>query len=258
MDPNNKQAEELIKMAFLAGKEILKIYKTPFSKKFKKDRSPVTQADFAANKIICSRLKKNFPNIAIISEENDNSNLKKKNMYWLVDPLDGTKEFIKKNGEFTVNIALIKNKKPIYGLIYMPVTREIYFTKNKFSYYSKFNNKGQLLKKTKIRTKKRSKNILVLSRSHISDKKKLSEMKDFMFKKFKANKIIQSGSSIKLCYIAHGKANIYPRIGTTMEWDIAAGDAILRKAGGKIKTLDGKIMKYGKRNYKNKSFIARS
>ena len=140
----------------------------------------------------------------------------------------------------------------------MPVTREIYFTKNKFSYYSRFNNKGQLLKKTKIRTKKRSKNILVLSRSHIADKKKLSEMKNFMFKKFKANKIIQSGSSIKLCYIAHGKANIYPRIGTTMEWDIAAGDAILRKAGGKIKTLDGKIMKYGKRNYKNKSFIARS
>ena len=123
---------------------------------------------------------------------------------------------------------------------------------------SKINNKGQLLTKTKIRTKKRNKNVLVLSRSHISDKKKLSEMKDFMFKKFKANKIIQSGSSIKLCYIAHGKANIYPRIGTTMEWDIAAGDAILRNAGGTIKTLDGKIMKYGKRNYKNKSFIARN
>ena len=258
MNPDNKQAGELIKIAFLAGKEILKIYKKPFSKKLKKDRSPVTKADLAANRVICSGLKNIFPNIAVVSEENDNSNLKKKNTYWLVDPLDGTKEFIKKNGEFTVNIALIKNKKPVYGLIYMPVTREIYFTKNKFSYYSRFNNKGQLLKKTKIRTKKRSKNILVLSRSHISDKKKLSEMKDFMFKKFKANKIIQSGSSIKLCYIAHGKANIYPRIGTTMEWDIAAGDAILRKAGGKIKTLDGKIMKYGKRNYKNKSFIARS
>ena len=258
MNPDNKQAGELIKIAFLAGKEILKIYKKPFSKKLKKDRSPVTKADLAANRVICSGLKNTFPNIGVDSEENDNSNLKKKDTYWLVDPLDGTKEFIKKNGEFTVNIALIKNKKPVYGLIYMPVTREIYFTKNRFSYYSRFNNKGQLLKKTKIRTKKRIKNILVLSRSHIGDKKKLSEMKDFMFKKFKANKIIQSGSSIKLCYIAHGKANIYPRIGNTMEWDIAAGDAILRNAGGRIKTLDGRTMKYGKRNYRNKSFIARS
>ena len=258
MNPNNKQAQELIKIAFLAGKEILKIYKKPFSKKLKKDKSPVTKADLAANRIICTGLKNIFPKIEIISEENDNSNLKKKDTYWLVDPLDGTKEFIKKNGEFTVNIALIKNKKPVYGLIYMPVTQEMYFTKNKSSYYSKINSKGQLLTKTKIKTKKRNKNVLVLSRSHISDKKKLSEMKDFMFKKFKANKIIQSGSSIKLCYIAHGKANIYPRIGTTMEWDIAAGDAILRNAGGTIKTLDGKIMKYGKRNYKNKSFIARS
>ena len=258
MDPNNKQAKELIKLAFLAGKEILKIYRKPISKKLKKDKSPVTKADFVANNVICSGLKKNFPNIGIISEENDNTYIKNRSMYWLVDPLDGTKEFIKGNGEFTVNIALIKNKKPIYGLIYMPTTKEIYFTKNNSSYYSKFNNEGQLLRKTKIKTKKRNKNVLVLSRSHINDKKKISEMKDFMFKKFNANKIIQSGSSIKLCYIAHGKANIYPRIGTTMEWDIAAGDAILRNAGGKIKTLDGRVMKYGKRNFKNKSFIARS
>ena len=257
MDPNNKQAKELIKLAFLAGKEILKIYRKPFSKKLKKDRSPVTKADLAANKVICSGLKKIFPNISIVSEENDNSNLKKQDIYWLVDPLDGTKEFIKKNGEFTVNIALIKNKKPVYGLIYMPTTKEIYFTKNNSSYYSRFNSNGTLLRKIKIKTKKRNKNILVLSRSHINDKRKLSEMKNFMFKKFNANKIIQSGSSIKLCYIAHGKANIYPRIGTTKEWDIAAGDAILRNAGGKIKTLDGKVMKYSKRNYKNKSFIAR-
>ena len=256
--PNKKQAKELIKLAFMAGKEILKIYRKPFKKKLKRDKSPVTQADLVANKIICLGLKKIFPNIDIVSEENDNSTLKKKNIYWLVDPLDGTKEFIKKNGEFTINIALIKNKRPVYGLIYMPTTKEIYFTKDNSSYYSKFSSNGKILKKTKIKTKKRKKNILVLSRSHLNDKKKLSEMKDLMFKKFKANKIIQTGSSIKLCYIAHGKANIYPRIGTTKEWDIAAGDAILRNAGGKIRTLDGKVMKYDKRNYKNKSFIARS
>jgi 3'(2'),5'-bisphosphate nucleotidase len=251
MIPDNKQANELIKLAFLAGKEILKIYKTPFIKKIKRDNSPVTKADIISNEIICSGLKKLFPDIPIISEENIKNPVNKNNFFWLVDPLDGTKEFIKKNGEFTVNIALIKNKRPVYGLIYMPTTKEIYFTKNKSSYYSKIDSKGKLIKKSKISTKKRSKNIIVLSRSHIKDF-------NFIMEKFNATKVIQTGSSIKLCYIAHGKANIYPRLGTTMEWDIAAGDAILRKAGGHIKTLDGKVLKYGKTNLKNKSFIARN
>ena len=164
------------------------------------------------------------------------------NLFWLVDPLDGTKEFIKKNGEFTVNIALVKNKKPIYGIIFKPVTRELYYTENKFSYYTKLNQNYNLTKKIKIKTKKRKIKILVLSRSHTRNN-------DLILKKFNANKIIQTGSSIKLCLIANGTANIYPRLGTTMEWDIAAGDAILRKAGGRIKTLDGKILKYGKKKF---------
>ena len=257
---NEKLMLTVSNIAIEAGNIIMGNYNEVLSLKIKKDKSPLTKADLQSNQYIIKELKSLNEEIPILSEETlvEWNERKKWNTYWLVDPLDGTKEFIKKNGEFTVNIALIKNKKPIYGLIYMPTTKEIYFTKNNSSYYSKFNNKGQLIKKTKIKIKQRNKNILVLSRSHISDKKKISEMKNFMFKKFNANKIIQSGSSIKLCYIAHGKANIYPRIGTTMEWDIAAGDAILRNAGGKIKTLDGRVMKYGKRNFKNKSFIARS
>ena len=241
---------ELIKITILAGKAILKVYRKPFKKNLKADKSPITEADIAANNIICSSLKKLTPDIPIISEEND---VRPKNisLFWLVDPLDGTKEFIKKNGEFTVNIALIKNKKPIYGIIFKPISRELYFTENKFSYYSKLDRKYGLSKKTKIKTKRRKVNILALSRSH-------SRNNELILKKFNANKIIQTGSSIKLCLIADGTANIYPRLGTTMEWDIAAGDAILRKAGGKIKTLDGKILKYGKKNFKNSSFIARS
>ena len=131
------------------------------------------------------------------------------------------------------------------------MTRDLYYTDEKFSYYSKLNKNNNLIKKNKIKIKKRKLNILTLSRSY-------SRNNDRILKKFNANKIIHSGSSIKLCFIADGTANIYPRLGTTMEWDIAAGDAILRKAGGRIKTLDGKILKYGKKNFKNTSFIARS
>ena len=250
MKIDKKLNSELKKITILAGKEILKIYKKPFKKKIKADNSPVTEADIAANNIICERLGKLTPNLPIVSEENDNRprNL---DLFWLVDPLDGTKEFIKKNGEFTVNIALIKNKKPVFGIIFKPVTRDLYYTDEKFSYYSKLNKNNNLIKKNKIKIKKRKLNILTLSRSY-------SRNNDRILKKFNANKIIHSGSSIKLCFIADGTANIYPRLGTTMEWDIAAGDAILRKAGGRIKTLDGKILKYGKKNFKNTSFIARS
>jgi 3'(2'),5'-bisphosphate nucleotidase len=241
---------ELKKITILAGKAILKVYRKPFKKKLKTDKSPITEADIVANNIICARLKELTPDISIISEENDNRP-KNLSLFWLVDPLDGTKEFIKKNGEFTVNIALVKNKKPIYGIIFKPVTRELYFTEGKFSYYSKLDRNYTQSKKIKIRIKKRKIKILALSRSH-------NRNNDLILKKFNADKIIQTGSSIKLCLIADGSANIYPRLGATMEWDIAAGDAILRKAGGKIKTLDGKILKYGKKNFKNSSFIARS
>ena len=166
-------------------------------------------------------------------------------------PSAETKEFSKKNGEVTVNIDLVKNKRPIYGIIFKPTSRELYFTEYKFSYYSKLDRNYGLSKKTKIKIKRRKINILAMSRSH-------NRNNGIILKRFNANKIIQTGSSIKLCLIADGSANIYPRLGTTMEWDIAAGDAILRKAGGKIKTLDGKILKYGKKNFKNSSFIARS
>ena len=252
-----EKLDELIKIVHLAGIEIIKIYKKKVTKKYKSDNTPVTNADIRANDIICKGLKLHFPEISIVSEEQVKKG-KAAKKFWLVDPLDGTKEFLKGNGEFTVNIGLIENKKPVFGIIYMPTKNKLYFTKDKKSYFSKLSKKGQLTNIRKIKVKKRNKNIVILSRSHSLAKSEIEKAKKMIFRRFNANKIIRSGSSIKLCYIAHGLANVYPRFGTTMEWDTAAGDAILRFAGGRIRTLDRKILRYGKKNFKNTSFIARS
>ena len=252
-----EKLDELIKIVHLAGIEIIKIYKKKVTKKYKSDNTPVTNADIKANEIICKGLKLHFPEISIVSEEQVKKG-KAAKKFWLVDPLDGTKEFLKGNGEFTVNIGLIENKKPVFGIIYMPTKNKLYFTKDKKSYFSKLSKKGQLSNIRKIKVKKRNKNIVILSRSHSLAKSEIEKAKKMIFQRFNANKIIRSGSSIKLCYIAHGVANVYPRFGTTMEWDTAAGDAILRFAGGRIRTLDRKILHYGNKNFKNTSFIARS
>ena len=257
MNITPEKLDELIRIVHLAGVEIIKIYKKKVTKKYKSDNTPVTNADIKANDIICKGLKLHFPEISIVSEEQVKKG-KAAKKFWLVDPLDGTKEFLKGNGEFTVNIGLIENKKPVFGIIYMPTKNKLYFTKDKKSYFSKLSKKGQLTNIRKIKVKKRNKNIVILSRSHSLAKSEIEKAKKMIFRRFNANKIIRSGSSIKLCYIAHGLANVYPRFGTTMEWDTAAGDAILRFAGGKIRTLDRKILRYGKKNFKNTSFIARS
>ena len=254
MKIDQKLSNFVNQIAVDAGKEILKIYNKPFTSKMKKDKSPVTKADLIANDLICKRLQSINPKIQIISEEGKKKFTKKTNIFWLVDPLDGTKEFIKKNGEFTVNIALIKNNRPIYGVIYLPVKKEIYFTQNKSAYFSIIDHKNLYKSKKKIKVKKRSgmnNRVLLLSRSH-------SRNIELSKKHFKTDKAIFSGSSIKFCLIANGKGNIYPRLGTTMEWDTAAGHAILNAAGGSVTTLDRKVLKYGKKGFKNPSFIAKS
>ena len=254
MKIDQKLSNFVNQIAVDAGKEILKIYNKPFTSKMKKDKSPVTKADLIANDLICKRLQSINPKIQIISEEGKKKFSKKTNIFWLVDPLDGTKEFIKKNGEFTVNIALIKNCRPIYGVIYLPVKKEIYFTQNKSAYFSIIDHKNSYKSKTKIKVKKRTginNRVLLLSRSY-------SRNIELSKKHFKTDKAIFSGSSIKFCLIASGKGNIYPRLGTTMEWDTAAGHAILNAAGGSVTTLDRKVLKYGKKGFKNPSFIAKS
>ena len=172
--------------------------------------------------------------------------------FWLIDPIDGTKEFINKSPNFTVNFALVKHNSPIFGLIAQPTTGTIWYNFNNKAWKL---DKDQDFKSSQIIQCKGINYKKIRTLSSFNHRSK--ELEDWIsFVKPISDQDI--GSSIKFCYLAEGKVDFYPRTSPTMEWDIAAGDAILRNAGGTIKTLDGKIMKYGKRNYKNKSFIARS
>ena len=231
--------EQLIEISKEAGEAILKVYNTNFDYQIKKDLSPLTKADTLSHNIICEKLKLLTPDIPIISEENSDIpfNIRSSwEQYWLVDPLDGTKEFIKKNGEFTVNIALIENNTPIFGIIHIPVTNETYWgSSTKGSFYIKGNNqKTKLHVENKIRSQVR----IVASRSHPS------KMLDTLLEEIGEYKIITKGSSLKFCLIAKGQADIYPRLGPTSEWDIAAGHAIVKFAGGSLLTIDGESMQY--------------
>jgi len=231
--------EQLIEISKDAGKAILEVYNSNFGHQIKEDLSPLTKADTLSNNIICERLKVITPDIPILSEENSDIpfNIRSSwEQYWLVDPLDGTKEFIKKNGEFTVNIALIENNTPIFGIIHLPVTNETYWgSSTKGSFYIKGNNqKTKLCVENKIRSQVR----IVASRSHPS------KMLDTLLEEIGEYKIITKGSSLKFCLIAKGQADIYPRLGPTSEWDIAAGHAIVKFAGGSLVTIDREPMQY--------------
>ena len=237
------EIEFIKKTIFFAGKRILNFQKKNIQIKYKKDQSPLTQADLASNKIIVSGLKKKFNNISIISEENKNRIVS--DFFFLIDPLDGTKEFIKGSPEFTVNIALIKNKEPCYGFICIPKLEKIYWNNSSKSFVE-INNKKKVIK---CRNCFKRLDIEV-SKSHMDKKTEI------FLQSIKYRKINSSGSSLKICNIAEGTSNIYPRYGETMEWDIAAGHSILKKAGGEIFDSNFSPLVYGKKNFLNKSFIA--
>ena len=247
MEINKAQTLEICKVAWRAGKKILEIYSKKFKIFRKKDLSPVTIADLESEKIIIKGLKKIFNKPIIFSEESYNKSKKKLKNFWLVDPLDGTKEFIKKNGEFTVNIAFVKDNKPFFGIIYAPKLKKTYVgtIKETYKVINQKNFKKIIPKTNPIKT-------MIISRSH-STKNESEKLK----KKYNIKKILFLGSSLKFCYIAEGIAHIYPRSGTTYEWDTAAGHAIIKGVGGKVETNKGKELKYGKKDFKNRSFIAK-
>ena len=247
-----KLIEQLIDISKEAGEAILEIYSTNFDYKVKDDSSPLTKADIVSNNIICERLESLNPNIPILSEENSEIPFKIRSswkQYWLIDPLDGTKEFIKRNGEFTVNIALIDNMKPVIGVIHAPVLNETYWGSiSEGSFYLKENNQEE-----KLCIEKDISNIVTVavSRSHPSEK-----LNAFL-KKIEGCNIITVGSSLKFCLIARGLADIYPRFGPTSEWDTAAGEAILKYSGGEIVTSHAKNIQYNTKNdHINPNFIA--
>lgn len=242
---------KIISISRAAGMEILKFYNENIEVKRKSDDSPLTKADLAAHYVIEDGLKKETPQIPIISEEGgiaDYSERKKWSKYWLVDPLDGTKEFIKKNGEFTVNIALIENNIPVFGVVYIPAT-EVTYVGHKSEGSFKIDRNGN---RQKIYSKipDLSKPVrVVCSRSHGS-----TDMERVLAEKgIEISKQVPAGSSLKFCLLAEGKADVYPRLGPTMEWDTGAGDAVFRYSSKKG-TRHSPIV-YNKENMLNDGFI---
>ena len=254
-----------IKAALEAGTEILKVYETNFKVETKDDDSPLTQADKNANDVIISYLKRT--EIPIISEENRQSDFEERKHWtrcWIVDPLDGTKEFIKRNGEFTVNIALVEDGNPVLGVIYVPVSKELYFTSEdgkssrKIIVSSEEISVEEILKSAEtIKPSKITSVVKIVgSRSHLNEatRKFISEIESE-----NPVEIVSKGSSLKFCLVAEGFAHLYPRFAPTMEWDTAAGHAICKAVG--LEIIDqstGKPMKYNKSNLLNNYFVVKT
>ena len=257
MNGNKKLILEICNISIKAGNKILEYYKDEIEVTHKQDLSPLTKADLASNKIILESLTKLNSNIPILSEESlvDWSIRKNWKKYWLVDPLDGTKEFIKKNGEFTVNIALIEDNNPILGVVYVPAKSLLYLAeKNKGSFKTNTKDKLENFEGIqKILVSSQTKRARVIgSRSHSN-----ATFDNWVKEKFPNAEIVQAGSSLKFCLIAEGEADIYPRFGPTSEWDIAAGHMIVDEAGGKIRTFQDDSIKYNtKENIINPEFYA--
>lgn len=242
-----------VAIAEKAGKAILDIYSRGTTKiRYKNGGSPLTLADMASHNIILEQLKNNTPDIPVLSEESGNVpyNVRKSwKTYWLVDPLDGTKEFIKRNGEFTVNIALIDSCRPVLGVVHAPDLRTSYYANKGKGAFKKIYTNREI--KSEIHTADFNNKSLkiVTSRSHGS-----KMLKRFQSKLGDADYICM-GSSLKLCLVAEGKAHLYPRLGPTMEWDTAAAQCIVESAGGTVTDLNKQALHYNKEDLVNPFFI---
>lgn len=249
--------EKINAIAKSAGELIMEVYEKDFSVDYKDDKSPLTEADSVANTYICKELQVITPDIPILSEENKAVPYEKRKdwkCFWLVDPLDGTKEFIKKNGEFTVNIALIENGKPVMGVVYAPALNLLYFTKQGEGAFriDESGNNDRL----PIGANESGKIRVVASRSHMSD-----ETKEYIENLKTDNKeveLVSKGSSLKICLVAEGSADVYPRLGPTMEWDTGAAHAIVNYAKGEIVQYGNNLpLVYNKENLVNPWFVVK-
>ena len=241
--------DQLVGMALEAGVAILEVYERmkPEDARIKGDGSPVTQADAVAEQIILARLAALAPGIPVLAEEAvaaGNTPETQGRSFFLVDPLDGTKEFLSRNGDFTVNIALIENGVPVLGVVYAPAIGEIFVGgQGESARRAKvINGKCDPWKSIQVRSAPEKGLKVIASRSHLSD-----ETRAFI-ERFPDAEFVSAGSSLKFCRVASGEADLYPRLARTMEWDIAASDAVLRAAGGSVTDLEGVPMRYGKRD----------
>lgn len=259
IDITNRDAValEFGQICSLAGVEIMEIYNSDFEVRGKNDKSPVTDADERAEKIILAELRAKFPIIPVLAEERFAAGIQPavEDVFILVDPVDGTKEFINKNDEFTVNIALINKASPVAGCVYAPATNTIYFGGTRA--WSGKLTPGERVdpaRLSQMRARPQTGALTaVMSRSH-ADEQTLRFVESLGI-----TKCVSAGSSLKFCLVAEGSADIYPRFGPTMEWDTAAGHAVLLAAGGEVTNPDGSPLLYGKveRGYRNGHFIAK-
>lgn len=242
--------DALLPVARRAGTAIMQIYATDFAVRGKDDASPVTEADERAEALILPALAALTPDIPVVSEEEAAAGRIPAvgERFWLVDPLDGTKEFIGRNGEFTVNLALVEQGEPVLGVVFAPALDRLFAGA---AGLGAFVEDKSVRRPIACRTPPPEGLTVVASRSH-GDADALTA--------FLAGRKVASqtnaGSSLKLCLVAAGEADLYPRLGRTMEWDIAAGDAVLRAAGGIVRTLDGEALRYGKADFANPHFAA--
>lgn len=248
-----------VPLALAAGEEIMRVYSSAsLGVTTKADSSPVTEADALAEAVILAGLRDAFPDIPVVAEEEAAAGRvpNTSGRFFLVDPLDGTKEFISRNGEFTVNIALVENGEPVAGIVYAPALGDIYQGTPEGASRSRVTD-GVCAGWSDIRCRPAPPVLTAVgSRSHGTE-----ETTRFL-ERYNVGSFVSSGSSLKFCLVAAGEADIYPRLGRTMEWDTAAGDAVLRAAGGLVTDLDGRALTYNKRNqahdtdFANGSFVA--
>lgn len=250
--------QDIITMAQQAGKAILEIYNSDdFAVETKGDNSPLTKADKAANKIIVSELQRLYSEIPIISEENKLLPYKERqhwNRCWLVDPLDGTKEFIKRNGEFTVNIALIENGEPVMGVVHVPVSGVTYYGEKHSGAYKIENGEITKIESSAVPYTEKQNIKVVASRSHLSAE--TQQFIDDLQQQGKTVEFVSMGSSLKLCLVAEGVADVYPRFASTMEWDTAAAQAVVEAAKRKVLVHNCDLpLRYNKENLLNPWFL---
>jgi 3'(2'), 5'-bisphosphate nucleotidase len=251
-----KLATEMRRLALEAGDVIMEIYQSDdFDVRAKSDDSPVTAADEAADALISAGLRAAFPDVLLVTEEQAESHKEQASEFLIVDPLDGTKEFVHRRGDFTVNIAYVKDGTPIRGVVYAPAKGRMFYTE---ADGLSVEEEGPFDKATpgktapiKVSTPDNSALMVVASKSH------RDQATDDYIDKYAVKDMKSAGSSLKFCLVATGEADIYPRVGRTMEWDTAAGHAVLKGAGGDVVRFDDHTpLTYGKPIYENPFFIA--
>jgi 3'(2'), 5'-bisphosphate nucleotidase len=262
--------DKLISIAAEAGAAISEVYHTKFEVSYKEDCSPLTLADQRSHAIILDRLQGLSPRFPVLSEEGRDipyAERREWEYFWLVDPLDGTKEFVKRNGEFTVNIALIHGNRPVVGMIYVPEKRTFYFAAEGLGAYKlagdtippNERSSEDLLRNARrlplgAGTGKDSRSLTIIgSRSHAS--KEFEKFITTLKEKHPDVTILSAGSSLKFCLVAEGTADVYPRFGPTMEWDTAAGQCIVEESGGVVVDRSGKRFSYNKESLLNTDFV---